>query len=70
MPVSVTSKATTAGAFLRETLSVLQPLLTGETVSLTPPSPVNLKALDKGSEHLLQQPADERVLDTAINMAR
>ena len=46
MPVSVTSKATTAGAWLRIGCSALQPPTAADTVSLTPPSAVNLNAFD------------------------
>ena len=46
MPVSDTSKATTAGAWLSTGWSGLQPPTAGETVSRTPPCSVNLKAFD------------------------
>ena len=46
MPVSDTSKAITAGAVLRTGCSLLQPPRAPETLRLTPPSAVNLKALD------------------------
>ncbi len=46
MPVSVTSKETTCGACLNVGWSAFQPLAAGDTASFTPPSAVNLKALD------------------------
>ena len=46
MPVSDTSKATTAGEWLRTGCSALQPPSAAETLSRTPPSAVNLKAFD------------------------
>src|SRR5258705_12233328 len=46
MPVSDTSKATTAGEWLRTGCSALQPPTAAETRMRTPPSAVNLNAFD------------------------
>ena len=55
MPVSETSKATTAGDWLSTGWSELQPPTAADTFSRTPPCSVNLKAFDsRFFEHLLQ----------------
>ncbi len=46
IPVSETSNATTEGALLRIGWSGLQPPVADETLSVTPPLAVNLKALE------------------------
>ena len=46
MPVSVTSNATTAGAWLSTGCSALQPPTAAETLRRTPPCAVNLNAFD------------------------
>ena len=46
MPVSDTSKATTAGDWLKIGCSWLNPLVTGQTLSCTSPFSVNLKAFE------------------------
>ncbi len=46
MPVSATSKATTFGAAASDRLSCVQPPAAAQTLRRTPPSSVNLKALE------------------------